>query len=55
MPFTTTPLPGVIIFEPAVYPDDRGYFFESYNNGYFRQIRFPMNLCRTTSPFPLMA
>lgn len=31
MPFTTTPLPGVIIFEPAVFRDDRGFFFESYN------------------------
>ena len=31
MPFTNGPLPGVIIFEPVVYPDDRGFFFESYN------------------------
>ena len=31
MPFTETPLPGIIIFEPAVYPDERGFFFESYN------------------------
>jgi dTDP-4-dehydrorhamnose 3,5-epimerase len=31
MPFTTTPFPGLLIFEPAVYKDDRGYFFESYN------------------------
>ena len=35
MPFTATPLPGVIIFEPAVYPDDRGFFFESYNKRLF--------------------
>ena len=26
-----TPLPGVIIIEPAVFQDQRGYFFESYN------------------------
>jgi len=31
MPFTTTEFPGLLIFEPAVYKDDRGYFFESYN------------------------
>jgi dTDP-4-dehydrorhamnose 3,5-epimerase len=35
MPFTKTPIPGVIIFEPAVYPDDRGFFFESYNKRLF--------------------
>ena len=31
MPFQTTPIPGLIIFEPRVFPDERGYFFESYN------------------------
>jgi dTDP-4-dehydrorhamnose 3,5-epimerase len=36
MPFTATPLPGVFIFEPAVYPDDRGFFFESYNKRLFQ-------------------
>jgi len=35
MPFTATPLPGVIIFEPVIYPDDRGFFFESYNKRLF--------------------
>ncbi len=36
MPFTETPLPGVIIFEPVVYPDGRGFFFESYNRHLFQ-------------------
>lgn len=31
MPFTQTPIPGLIVFEPSVFHDDRGYFFESYN------------------------
>jgi dTDP-4-dehydrorhamnose 3,5-epimerase len=35
MPFTATFLPGVVIFEPAVFPDDRGFFFESYNQRLF--------------------
>ena len=35
MPFTVTPFPGVIIFDPAVFPDDRGFFFESYNQRLF--------------------
>ena len=36
MPFSETPLPGIIIFEPAVYPDERGFFFESYNKKLFQ-------------------
>lgn len=31
MPFFKTDFPGLMIFEPAVYEDSRGYFFESYN------------------------
>jgi dTDP-4-dehydrorhamnose 3,5-epimerase len=36
MPFTKTPLPGVIIFNPNVFPDERGFFFESYNQHLFQ-------------------
>jgi dTDP-4-dehydrorhamnose 3,5-epimerase len=35
MPFIKTDLPGLLIFEPAVHKDDRGYFFESYNEKLF--------------------
>lgn len=31
MPFQTTPLAGLQLFEPRVFGDERGYFFESYN------------------------
>jgi dTDP-4-dehydrorhamnose 3,5-epimerase len=31
MPFLPTPIEGLLIFEPRVFADDRGYFFESYN------------------------
>jgi len=37
MPFHTTELPGLLIFEPVVYKDSRGYFFESYNEKIFQQ------------------
>ena len=44
MPFTTTEFPGLLLFEPAVYKDERGYFFESYNEQVFEKegidIRF---------------
>jgi len=35
MLFTTTFLPGVIVFEPKIFPDERGFFFESYNQRLF--------------------
>jgi len=31
MPFLKTDLTDVLIFEPVVFKDSRGYFFESYN------------------------
>ena len=36
MPFYPTALPGLFIFEPSVYRDERGYFFESYNKKLFQ-------------------
>ena len=35
MPFLKTDFPGLLIFEPKVWEDDRGYFFESYNEKIF--------------------
>ena len=37
MPFTTTDIEGLLLFEPAVFEDNRGCFFESYNENVFRQ------------------
>lgn len=31
MPFIDTDIPDLKVFEPAVFGDSRGYFFESYN------------------------
>jgi dTDP-4-dehydrorhamnose 3,5-epimerase len=36
MPFINTDLPGLMIFEPDVFEDQRGYFFESYNQRLFK-------------------
>ena len=33
-----TALPGVLLFEPRVFPDARGHFFESYNHRRFREL-----------------
>lgn len=35
MKLLPTPLPGVLIIEPAVFGDDRGWFTESYNQPKF--------------------
>jgi dTDP-4-dehydrorhamnose 3,5-epimerase len=37
MPFTTCDIPGLIIVEPKVFEDSRGYFFEAYNQAVFQQ------------------
>jgi dTDP-4-dehydrorhamnose 3,5-epimerase len=37
MAFTATDFPGLLIYEPRVFNDDRGYFFESYNERVFRE------------------
>lgn len=36
MPFIKTDFPGLIIVEPKVFRDSRGYFFESYNENDFK-------------------
>ncbi|MEO8670006.1 MAG: dTDP-4-dehydrorhamnose 3,5-epimerase [Tahibacter sp.] len=35
MKFVQTRLPGCIVIEPAVFGDDRGYFYEGYNAAKF--------------------
>lgn len=35
MPFIETGFEGLIVYEPKVFHDDRGYFFESYNRKAF--------------------
>lgn len=37
MPFYTTEISGLLVFEPVVFEDERGYFFESYNEKVFKQ------------------
>lgn len=47
MKFLPTSLPGVVIVEPAVFGDDRGWFMESYN-----QRRFVDGLASLGLPAP---
>lgn len=43
MPFIKTQFPGLLIFEPKVFEDNRGYFFESYNKKIFSQESIEIN------------
>lgn len=44
MPFQQTKFPGLLVFEPKVFEDSRGYFFEAYSERSFQEegisIRF---------------
>lgn len=37
MPFIQTEIKGVVIFEPRIFTDARGYFFETYNENVFKE------------------
>ena len=37
MPFFDTPFAGVKVFEPRIFSDHRGYFYESYNQILFKE------------------
>lgn len=45
MPFTFKKLsiPDVILIEPKAFPDDRGYFFESFKASDFEKANLPTN------------
>lgn len=43
MPLIKTAFPGLLIFEPKVFEDKRGYFFESYNQNLFSNEGLEIN------------
>jgi len=43
MPFIQTEFPGLIVFEPKVFGDERGYFFEAYNQQAFEAAGITYN------------
>ncbi len=51
MPFTTTPLEGLLIFEPRVFEDSRGYFFEAYNRSIFEAEGLQYNFVQDNQSF----
>jgi len=37
MPFSRTAIPDVVLFEPKIFGDERGFFFESFNDREFSE------------------
>ena len=37
MPFSKTGIPGLLVFEPKVWEDERGYFYEAFNERLFKE------------------
>ena len=50
--FTQTEIPGVVVIEPQVFGDDRGYFMETIRRTSSRQPASTRNSCRTTRAAP---
>jgi dTDP-4-dehydrorhamnose 3,5-epimerase len=47
MRYIKTEIPEVIILEPKIFEDDRGYFFESFNVKIFEEnIGYSVNFCQ---------
>ncbi|HCP8970026.1 TPA: dTDP-4-dehydrorhamnose 3,5-epimerase [Escherichia coli] len=38
MKVTKTKIPDVLIFEPEIFADERGFFFESFNQEFFEKV-----------------
>jgi dTDP-4-dehydrorhamnose 3,5-epimerase len=51
MPFTITDFQGLIVFEPAILKDDRGYFFESYNERLFEKNGIDLKFVQDNQSF----
>jgi len=43
MPFIQTPISDLLVFEPKIHEDNRGYFFESFNLQTFRAEGIDIN------------
>ena len=39
--FTQTEIPGVVVIEPQVFGDDRGYFMETYQTVSYTHLTLP--------------
>ena len=51
MQITQTPIEGLLIIEPKVWRDNRGYFYESYNAKLFAEAGIDVNFVQDNQSF----
>lgn len=51
MNIKTTPIPDLLIIEPRLFPDDRGYFYESYNKQKYDAAGLTANFVQDNQSF----
>lgn len=51
MPFIETPIPGLIVFEPRIFQDERGYFYESYNRNTWLEVGVAVDFVQDNQAF----
>lgn len=51
MQITQTPIEGLLIIEPKVWKDNRGYFYESYNAKLFAEAGINVNFVQDNQSF----
>lgn len=51
MKVTTTAIEGLLIIEPRIFPDDRGYFYESYNKQKFAEAGITADFVQDNQSF----
>ena len=51
MKITETAIQGLLIIEPRVFNDDRGYFYESYNKSKFTDLGIPTEFVQDNQSF----
>ncbi len=51
MPFINTEFEGLVVFEPKVFSDSRGYFFESYNANTFSEANLDVKFVQDNQSY----
>ncbi len=51
MNISTTKIEGLIIIEPRIFPDDRGYFYESYSEKKYREAGIQASFVQDNQSF----
>lgn len=51
MKLTLTPIKDLLVIEPKVFGDDRGYFYEAYNKNTFHELGLDYNFVQDNQSF----